>query len=42
VVDNESYFAVSAAAPICMQMMGNKAGDEFEVNGKRYRIEGVL
>ena len=42
VVDNENYFAVSAAAPICMQMMGKKAGDVFEVNGKRYGIEGVL
>src|SRR5476649_2245216 len=42
VVDNETYFAVSAAAPICMQMMGKKAGDEFEVNGKRYRIDKVM
>ena len=42
VVDDENYFAVSAAAPICMQMMGKKAGDEFVVNGKKYGIEGVL
>jgi len=42
VVDNESYFAVSAAAPICLQMTGKKAGDEFVVNGKKYEILEVL
>ena len=42
VVDNESYFAVSAAAPICMQMIGKKAGSEFVVNGKKYEILEVL
>ena len=42
VVDGESYFAVSAAAPICMQMMGKKVGDEFAVNGKKYVIEEVM
>jgi transcription elongation GreA/GreB family factor len=42
VVDGESYFAVSPAAPICMQMMGKKIGEEFAMNGKVYRIEGVM
>lgn len=42
VVDGESYFAVSAAAPICLQMIGKKAGDEFAVNGKKYEIEDVI
>jgi predicted Zn-dependent protease len=41
-IDKESYFAVSAAAPICMQMIGRKAGDEFEVNGKKYKVEEVI
>jgi hypothetical protein len=37
-VDNENYFAVSAAAPIVVKMLGKKAGEGFEMNGKRYAI----
>jgi transcription elongation GreA/GreB family factor len=42
IVDGENYFAVSPAAPICVKMLGKKTGDEFEVNGKKYKIERVI
>ncbi|WP_461448999.1 3-oxoacyl-ACP synthase [Mucilaginibacter sp.] len=41
-VDDENYFAVSAAAPIVIKMLGKKAGEEFDVNGKSYKILEVL
>jgi transcription elongation GreA/GreB family factor len=42
VVAGKTYFAVSPASPIVMKMMGKKAGDSFEVNGKVYRVLEVL
>ncbi|MGZ3925882.1 MAG: 3-oxoacyl-ACP synthase [Mucilaginibacter sp.] len=42
VVNNESYFAVSPASPIGLKLKGQKAGDEFELNGKYYRIEAII
>ena len=41
-VDGVSYFAVSPASPIGMKLKGLKAGDGFELNGKRYVIENIL
>ena len=42
VVDAVSYYVVSPASPIGMKLKGVKAGDNFEVNGKKYLVEGVL
>jgi len=42
VVDNESYFAVSAASPIGLKLKGLKAGDEFGLNGKAYKLLEVM
>ena len=42
VVDGVSYFAVSPASPIGMKLKGLEAGDEFELNGKRYRINSII
>jgi transcription elongation GreA/GreB family factor len=41
-VNGESYFAISPASPIGVKMKGLKAGEEFNVNGKEYRIIQVL
>lgn len=41
-VNNEIYIAVSPASPIGFKLKGLKAGDNFEVNGKKYQIEQVL
>lgn len=41
-VNNEVYIAVSPASPIGFKMKGLKAGDSFELNGKKYEIEQVL
>ncbi|RYY33958.1 MAG: 3-oxoacyl-ACP synthase [Sphingobacteriaceae bacterium] len=40
-VDNESYFAVSPASPVGIQLKGKKAGDNFTLNGKNYLIQTV-
>ena len=41
-VEGESYFAVSPASPIGLRLKGLKQGDQFELNGKRYIVLGVL
>ena len=38
VIDGETYFAVSQASPIGAKLTGCKAGDTFDMNGKRYEI----
>lgn len=40
-IEDESFFAISAAAPIGAQMLGCKAGDEFGMNGKVYTISAL-
>lgn len=37
----QTYFAVSSASPIGLKLNGKKAGDEFDLNGRTYRIEKV-
>jgi hypothetical protein len=41
-VDGESYFAVSPASPIGIKLKGLKVGDGFDLNGKGYKVEGVI
>jgi transcription elongation GreA/GreB family factor len=41
-VNGEIYFAISPASPIGIKLKGLKAGDEFSVNGKGYKITSVL
>lgn len=41
-VNNEIYIAVSPASPIGFKLKGLKAGDSFELNGKKYQVEQVL
>lgn len=41
-VGDEGYYAISAASPIGVKMMGSKAGDEFSLNGKAYTILSVF
>jgi transcription elongation GreA/GreB family factor len=41
-LDGESYFAVSPASPIGGKLLGSKIGDEFNLNGKHYRVEEVI
>lgn len=41
-LDGVSYFAVSLASPIGAKMRGLKQEDVFELNGKKYVINGVL
>jgi len=41
-LNNENYFAISPGSPIGLKMKGCKAGDEFSLNGKKYKVEEVL
>jgi len=41
-VDGIAYFGVSAASPIGLKLKGQKAGNEFNLNGKPYKIEAVI
>lgn len=41
-VDGETYMAISPASPIGVKMKGLKAGNEFNLNGKVYKIESIL
>ena len=41
-LDGETYFAISPGSPIGLKMKGCKAGDEFSLNGKGYKVTEVL
>ncbi|GAA4103197.1 3-oxoacyl-ACP synthase [Mucilaginibacter panaciglaebae] len=41
-VNGDTYMAISPASPIGLKMKGLKAGDEFNLNGKAYKIESIL
>jgi transcription elongation GreA/GreB family factor len=41
-VNADSYFAISPASPIGLKMKGLQAGDEFNLNGKLYKVESIL
>jgi len=41
-VDNIVYYAISAASPIGEKLAGLSKGNEFNFNGKKYIIEGVI
>jgi len=37
-LDGDPYFAISPGSPIGLKMKGSKAGDEFSLNGKGYKV----
>lgn len=41
-VEDKTIFAVSLNAPLANQMMGNRVGHSFKINGKQYTIESVM
>lgn len=41
-LNGEVYFAVSPGSPIGLKLKGQKAGDEFSLNDKRYKIESII
>src|ERR1700744_4914803 len=41
-VNGAVYIAVSPASPIGLKLKGLKAGDSFELNGKKYKVGQVL
>jgi transcription elongation GreA/GreB family factor len=41
-VNNENYFAISPGSPIGLKLKGQKAGDEFKLNDKIYRINKIF
>lgn len=41
-LNGQSYFAISPGSPIGLKMKGCKAGDEFSLNGKVYKVLEVL
>ena len=41
-LDGKTYFAISPGSPIGMKMKGCKAGDEFSLNGKGYKVIDIL
>ncbi len=41
-INGENYFAISPASPIGLKMKGLKAGEEFSVNGKVYKVLQIL
>ncbi len=40
-VDDISYYAISIASPIGEKLSGRKAGESFEMNGKKFIIESL-
>ncbi len=42
IFNGETFLAVSPGSPIGLKLNGQKIGDEFNLNGKFYRIENIL
>ena len=42
ILNGDAYFAISPASPIGLILSGRKAGDEFSLNGKQYRVENII
>ncbi len=42
ILNGESYFAVSPGSPIGLKLKTQKIGEEFNLNGKTYRIENII
>lgn len=40
-MEGQPIFSVSVVAPIALQLLGKKAGDSIEVNGKLQQVESV-
>lgn len=40
-LDGQLYFMVSPSSPVAMKMVGLKAGDMFELNGRQFKIQAV-
>jgi hypothetical protein len=40
-INGETFFAVSPASPIGQKLKGQKAGSEFDLNGKFYKVVTV-
>ncbi len=41
-IDGTTYFGISAASPIGMQLLGKAAGYSFVLNGKKFVVERVV
>ncbi len=41
IVDDKSIFALSPQSPLGSQLMGNKEGHSFDMNGKHYLIQEI-
>lgn len=41
-VDGVAYYAISAASPVGIKLVGQKTGGSFELNGKRFLVEKVV
>jgi len=41
-LNEEGYFAVSPASPIGGKLLGRTIGDEFDLNGKNYKVKEVI
>jgi len=41
-LNGEGYFAVSPASPIGGKLLGRTRGDEFNLNGKNYKVKDVI
>ena len=40
-IGQQTFYAVSPGSPIGIKLNGKKAGDEFDLNGRAYRIDKV-
>jgi hypothetical protein len=40
-MDGTPYFIISPQSPIGLQMVGKKVGEQFEVNGRSYTVNGL-
>ncbi|WNM18741.1 hypothetical protein [Flavobacterium capsici] len=42
IVEDKTIFAVSPNAPLGSNIIGNRVGHSFEINGKKYSIDSII
>lgn len=41
-ISKELFYAIGSQAPVAKEMLGKETGEDFQINGKRFKITAIL